>query len=650
MQVDDKNKQESLDVAEDSRQTTWEAPSFVAELFKGHMDWDLIHPYPLQDEADRKIGDDYLLKLKDVLEKYINPSEVDRTGIITDEALKALGEVGAFGMKIPKEYGGLGFSQINYSRACAYISSYCGSTSAWVTAHQSIGVPQPLKLFGTKEQKQKWLPRLAKGAVSAFGLTEPGVGSDPAKMTTTATPTEDGQHYIINGEKLWITNGTAAEMLVVMARTPSKVINGKERQQISAFVVETNTPGFEVVHRCDFMGLRGIQNGLLRFNDVKIPRENIIGKEGDGLKIALITLNTGRLSIPATSGAGGKAALKYGAQWAKKREQWGAPIGKHQNTAIKLARFASQTLAIEAVTWLVCALADKGGADIRIEAAMAKYFSTTHGWDLADDFVQLRGGRGYETAESLAMRGEDPIPAERFMRDARISRIVEGTDEIMRLFIAREAMDVHVRQILPLISKPNKMAHLFGKFLPFYAKWYPKQWLPATGSFTNKYLSSVNRAHLGFVAKRSKKLARTMFHSMVKYQQKLEREQLILACFVDIGTDLFAMSATLAYVDALLDTAPNKEELQAAANLFCLEARDRVEANFKAVKKNHNHLYTKVANFAMDGKYDWFCTGTYDDVPPGYKKLMNLSIDAYDARMKAQGTAPKEEKLETVAK
>ncbi|MBX3179029.1 MAG: acyl-CoA dehydrogenase family protein [Candidatus Hydrogenedentes bacterium] len=641
MQLDDKAKQASLDVAEDSRETTWQAPSFVAELFKGNFEWNHIHPFPLQSEEDRKIGDDYIETLRAVLEKHIDPSDVDRTGLIPAEGLKALAEVGAYGMKIPAEYGGLGLSQTNYSRACAFISSYCASTAAGITAHQSIGVPQPLKLFGTEEQKKKYLPRLAKGAVSAFALTEPGVGSDPAKMVTRAEPTEDGQHYIINGRKLWITNGTAAEMMVVMARTPSITVNGKEKKQITAFIVETDTPGFDVVHRCDFMGIRGIQNGLLNFDNVKVPVENIIGAPGEGLKIALVTLNAGRLSIPATTAAGGKAAIVAGAKWAREREQWGAPIGKHQNTAQKLASFAADTLAMEAVTWLGCAMADRGGSDIRLEAAMAKYFTTVRGCKIADDFLQLRGGRGYETAESLAKRGEEPIPAERMVRDMRIARIVEGTDEIMRLFIAREAMDVHVRQIMPLMMPGgNKLQHFLQSFLPFYARWYPRQWLPASGSHEARYLNTNNRDHLVFIGRHARKLARTMFHTMARYQQKLEREQLIMANFVDIGTDLFVMAALLSYTDALLEKSKHKEELQRVADLFCREARARVKANLKAVRKNHNSLYNRVSADAMDGKFEWLCDGIYQDIPPGYLKYMNESIDAFNEKHPNAATDP----------
>jgi alkylation response protein AidB-like acyl-CoA dehydrogenase len=270
--------QAAMDLAEDSRETSWQFPSFVAELFKGSFRWDLLNPYPEQDPTDKKIGDDYLIKLEDCLRKNVNPGEVDRNAMLPDSAVRALADIGVFGMKIPQEYGGLGFSNMNYIRAIRLIGSYCASTAVWASAHQSIGVPQPLKLFGTKEQKQKYLPRLAKGSISAFALTEPGVGSDPAAMQTTATLSEDGKHYIINGKKLWCTNGPAAEIIVVMALTAPKIVNGKEKKQISAFIVETNTPGFKVDHVCSFLGIRGIRNGLLSFNNVKVPAENIIAE------------------------------------------------------------------------------------------------------------------------------------------------------------------------------------------------------------------------------------------------------------------------------------------------------------------------------------------------------------------------------------
>lgn len=615
--VDSIEKDKAMDLAEESREAEWKHASFVAELFRGNFRWDLIHPFPLQDPEDKKIGDDFIEKVREVLEAHVNPSEVDQTGWLPQEAVDALARIGAFGMKIPKEYGGLGFSTTNYARVCAFIGTYCSSTASWVSAHQSIGVPQPLRLFGTEEQKQKYLPRLATGAISAFALTEPGVGSDPARMSTTATPSEDGSYYLLNGEKLWCTNGTRADVIIVMAKTPSIVVNGKERQQISAFIVETDWPGFEVVHACSFMGCRAIANGLLRFTNLRVPAENMIGKPGQGLKIALTTLNAGRLSLPAGAAGGAKAALHYAQRWCNERVQWGQPIGKHQAIAKKLANLAADTFAMESITWLTCAMYDQGGFDIRIEAAMAKYFCTETGWRIADDFIQMRGGRGYETAESLAARGEEPIAAERMMRNARIARIVEGSSEIMQLIIAREAMDTHLQFILPLLkakSKQEKSA-IFKKMFKFYSTWLPKLWVPA-GSPNVAHLNAANQDHLAFAAKCSKKLARGLFFTMAKYQQKLEKEQLLLANFVDIGTDLFVMAATLAHAERIMRDNPENQSVQALADLFCRNARARIRANFREAKKNHNRLFTKVADMVLDEEFAWLVHGVYTDPLP----------------------------------
>lgn len=610
--TDNQDKQKALDLAEDSREAEWKYESFVAELFKGDFRWDLIHPYPAQNPEDAKIGDALLKELEADLRQHIDPEAIDHNQEIPKASLKALADKGYFGMKVSKKYGGLGLSIFNYTRAMALVGSWCGSTAVWLSAHQSIGVPQPLKLFGTEAQKEKFLPRLAKGAISAFALTEPDVGSDPAKMKTTATLSEDGQHYILNGEKLYITNGPDAELLVVMALTPPKIVNGREKQQISALIVETNSPGFEVLNRCQFMGIRAIANGRLKFTNVKVPKENLIGEPGQGLKIAFVTLNAGRLTIPAISAAAGKLCLYISQVWSNKRVQWGLPIGEHQAVQDKLATMVADTFAMESVSMMAAACADHEHADIRLEAAIAKYFGSEKSWAIADQALQIRGGRGFETATSLKNRGEEPFPVERLLRDLRINRIIEGTSEIMQLFIAREAMDVHVKYMMALMNPKASIGSKFKTLLTmagFYIVWYPKQWIRVPKSYGVNYLSGQNRCHLSYIQKTSKKLARRLFHTMAKYQTRLEKEQLILACYVDIGTDLLAMAASLSRAEALLAKGEADASVQDAVHLFCQQAKRRIAANFRKVCCNSNRLSEKVSHHLLKGKFDWMING-----------------------------------------
>lgn len=628
MPEDTKAKDEAMELAEQAREEAWEFPSFTAEMFRGKFRWDLVHPYPAQDPEDKKIGDALQAEIKPVLEQYIDPIAIDSTGEYPKEALKAMAEKGLFGMKIGKEYNGLGLTVTNYSRMLSYIGSYCQSTVTWVSAHQSIGVPQPLKDFGSPEQKKKYLPQFCAGKISAFALTEPDVGSDPAKMSTTATPSADGSYYLLNGTKLWTTNGPDADILVVMAKTPPKIKNGREIPQISAFIFECKdengnlTPGYTIENRCKFMGLKGLSNGLLQFNNVKVPAENIIGKPGMGLKIALTTLNTGRLGVPAAGGGGVKSFVPDLKRWITNRVQWGAPVGKHQAIAKKSAKYVASAFAMQSMVGLTCSFADRKGVDIRLEAAAAKYFCTEEVWTSLDDLLQVLGGRGYEMAESLYERGDKPMWIERAMRDMRVGRIFEGSSEVMHLIMAREALDTHFSLVMPIMKPkpggPGKIS-LGLKMLKFYAGWYPRLWLPTFTNFDVKQLSAANRAHLKYCAKTCKKLARRIFHTMAKYGPKLEYEQLLLGNFVEIGTQLFVMTATLAHADYLMGKNPGDRSPDELADLFCCEARRKIEENFRQVKRNHNRKYNKVTDGLMEGRFDWLAVDVYDELPPKYR-------------------------------
>ena len=608
-------KLRAMELAEDSREHEWHYPSFVAELFQGRLRWDLILPYPLQSAEDKKIGDELLARLEKVLKEHIDPEKVDRTGEVPPGALKALADLGCFAMKIPKEYGGLGLSQANYNRALQLVASYCSSTAVWLSAHQSIGVPQPLMLFGTEEQKRKYLPRFAKGEISAFALTEPDVGSDPAKMKTTAVPVEDGKYFLINGEKLWCTNGPKAEIMIVMAQTPPAIANGREKKQITAFIVEKSMGGIETVHRCRFMGLNGIQNGLLRFKNVKVPRENILWGEGKGLKLALTTLNTGRLTMPAAVTGASKWCLKVTRDWANERVQWGAPIGKHEAVAHKIAAMTATIFAMESVTNLTAAMADSKKTDIRLEAAMAKLCCTEASWRIVDGAIQIRGGRGYETAESLRARGEKGYGLERVMRDARINTIIEGTSQIMRLFIAREAMDSHVRRILPILSPKTKMNERFkliGEAVKLYAGWYPRQFVYAGGLPEGVFIPKELKGHMAYANRAAHRLARSLFHAMIIYRQGLEAKQQLMTRLVNVGTDLFSIAASCSRAVRLQSAHPDQGAAE-LADLFCRQARGRIEKQFRHLFFNSDAFAYKIAQKTLEGRYSWLET---DIIPP----------------------------------
>ena len=562
---------------------------FAASLFFGEPNFAQILPFPTQSLEDHDQGDAFLTRMKRVLDEHADPDEIDRAGEIPDSLLDELAMLGAFGIKIPVKYGGLGLSQTNYSRAAMLLGGTCGNLAALISAHQSIGVPQPLILFGTEEQKQTFLPRCAHGEISAFALTETDVGSDPARITTVATPAGDGEHFIINGEKLWCTNGTRASLFVVMARTPTP----EKPHATTAFIVENDRPGVEIAHRCRFMGLKALYNGVIRFNNVMVPKSHIIGGEGKGLKVALTTLNTGRITLPAACAGLARRCLEISTRWAKAREQWGQAIGKHAAIADKLARMSANTFALEGLVYYVSSLVDRDkNADVRLEAAIGKLWGSERSWEIINDTMQIRGGRGYETAGSLHDRGEPAEPVERFFRDARINTIFEGSSEIMRLFIAREALDPHLKIGAEAVNASLPMKQRVRAALraaKFYAVWLPVKYVPRSIEGAED-LHPLLRREMAHVERLSRKLARRLFFAMAMNGPSLEKKQVLLGRFVDIGAELFVMATTIAYAQTKVTAAALTPGEMAPplrlAQYFSQLARIKIAELFRAISRN----------------------------------------------------------------
>ncbi|MGW4979775.1 acyl-CoA dehydrogenase family protein [Streptomyces mirabilis] len=627
-------EREARQVAEAAREQDWRKPSFAKELFLGRFRLDLIHPHPMPAEDDVQRGEEFLAKLRDFCETKIDSARIERDAQIPDEVIDGLKDIGALGMKIDTKYGGLGLTQVYYNKALALVGSANPAIGALLSAHQSIGVPQPLKLFGTQEQKDVFLPRCARTDISAFLLTEPDVGSDPARLATTAVP--DGDDYVLDGVKLWTTNGVVADLLVVMARVPK---SEGHKGGITAFVVEAGSEGITVENRNAFMGLRGLENGVTRFHQVRVPAANRIGPEGAGLKIALTTLNTGRLSLPAMCVGAGKWCLKIAREWSAAREQWGKPVALHEAVGSKISFIAATTFALEAVVDLSSQMADENRNDIRIEAALAKLYGSEMGCLMADELVQIRGGRGFETAESLAARGERAVPAEQILRDLRINRIFEGSTEIMHLLIAREAVDAHLSVAGDLIDPDKSLsdkAKAGANAGVFYAKWLPKL-VAGPGQLPRSY-GEFNRhvdlsPHLRYVERNARKLARSTFYAMSRWQGRMETKQGFLGRIVDIGAELFAMSAACVRAEHLRLTGQHGREAYQLADAFCRQSRIRVDELFGRLWSNTDDLDRKVVKGVLAGTYEWLEQGVIDpsgegpwiaDATPGPSRKENV--------------------------
>lgn len=607
--------QGSVAVAETARDKA-SYSGFLAGLFETDVRWDLFTSIGIPQTSPAAL--DFLERFKIALIP-LDPERVDSEGELPEPVLKTLAEIGAFGIKIPRRFGGLELTQSEYQKVATLCASFDASLTVLLSAAQSIGVPEPLRLFGTEEQKAKYLPRLARGEISGFALTERNVGCDISKVETYAVRViENGKTvaYRLTGEKFFITNSVKQDgeflssMLVVIARIvdrPEELQDPHAEKRYGAFIVETHWPGCSVT-RLRFEGVRGIYNGVPTFNNVYVPIENRLGNEEDGLRIALATLTVGRLTLPAASSGGLKQCLSVMRWWGRTRVQWNKPIGEHTLIGEKLCRAAAYTLALDAVMAFCGAWANKKG-DLRLESAAAKIIGSEWYWDVVNDLFQVRGGRGFMTVESQRKSGELGIPVMRMLRDARINLVWEGTSEILRIWMAREALAPYIEQGIAFLqgSPSDKIAAPL-----YYARIALRSCLPFLNPQRNSGMFGMEYARwVRFIESSSRSLTRSTLVATARHRQGLHNKQLLLQDLVNDSLWLFPMAATLWYASqSEMRTKPGILEL---ATYFCQEMADHLDPPSSSAKRIRRHkkdtIVYHLSKTIMSGEYAWLEEG-----------------------------------------
>lgn len=512
--------------------------SFMTGLCLGRPDFSLLQPPP-ESAAEKKRGEAYCQKIEAFLKTHVDAQEIERSGEIGEPVLKGLLELGAFAMKIPQQYGGLGFSHANYGRVLTLIASWSNSLSLTVAVPQSIGIAMPVLLFGNQQQKDKYLPLVARQEISAFALTEPATGSDAANINTSAQLNQAGDAFIVNGEKLWCTNGAIARYITLIAKVPArrveqhgqqawqpvKAAEAAEASVHSAFIVDMHSAGVTVQQRCQFAGCRGIANAYMTFNEVSVPVANLIGELGAGLKYALSILNIGRaVSVPAICLGMAKQAWQPTLDRLQQRSTFGEPLANRQTQRIRVGQMATRLFAMQALCEQVWLMADQHSYDTRMEAAVCKIFCSEKTIQLLNDAQVIFGGVGYETAHSKQQRSEPAFNLEQLVRDAVMYRIGEGATDVLRPFVAREALGFHLQRARATLEQGLNMKRLW-QLLRFYVPWYLSQWRSGPVNISGVPDNSPARSVLQLVERYSRKFARAIAYAMLIRGEQLQQDQ-----------------------------------------------------------------------------------------------------------------------------
>jgi alkylation response protein AidB-like acyl-CoA dehydrogenase len=585
----DEQRQKEIQQAEELLFAGPQALGFAKGLFQGHFVSDWVMPYPRIAETERSQLDQTLAELRKFLNEDLDPAEIDRKADIPRNVIDGLGRIGVLGMTAPAEYGGHGFSQLANTKILEELGTRCASTSVFVNAHHSIGI-RALLLFGTREQKQKWLPKLCTGEwLGAFALTEKEAGSDAANVQTTATPSDDGSHYVLNGEKRYITNTAIAQVLTVMARTPVPGKPGKDA--ITAFLVTPDMPGFELLDgRMEKMGIRGTATGKFALRNVKVPKENILGPLGKGLKVALTVLDFGRTTFGACCTGAAKTCLELAVKHANARKQFSKTLGNFDLVKKKIARIAADAYAMEAMTTVTASFIDRGLEDYMLETAMLKVFTTERLWECINDVFQIHGGAAYMT----------DLPLERMLRDARINQIGEGANEVLTSFIALVGMrgpGMEFKEIYDTMMKPSRdgmsKAWAAGKNRLGATVLLPD--VPVQSERLRAQARQLGRLirHFNFAVNRA----------LITYREPILDMQLIQERIANAAMDLFASTCVLSRIDGEIQFAGRNGNSvspdHSAADLFLRQSFRRIRGFLAGLTDNDDKAVIAAARSCL---------------------------------------------------
>lgn len=561
---------------------------FANGLFFGHFNAAMINPYPELKGEERESVPKAVREVRAFLEKHHDAAAFDRAAELPQEVIEGLGRVGVLGMTAPVEHGGRGMSQSGYCKVMEVVGGHCGGTAVFVNAHHSIGI-RALLIYGTAEQKRRYLPDLMTGKkLGAFALTEAEAGSDAANVQTTATPTADGKTFILNGGKRYITNGGIAGVLTVMARTP--VPNSTETK-VTAFIVTPDMPGFKVLEaRMEKVGIRCTATGRIAFENMAVPAENILGQPGRGLQMALNVLNFGRITFGASCTGVAKVCLKLATTYAKQRKQFKQHLSEFELVKKKIAYMAAHVFAMEATVTQAAALIDRG-ADIKLETAMLKIWSTDAVWTIVNDALQIYGGKGFFCDE----------PLERMMRDARLNMIGEGANDVLRCFVAMVGMKPVIDQLLGVksaLANPLK----WGTLVSFGGKRLGAQLGLTTPGVPVRHAEL--RPFAQNLGKRLREFSLAIQSSLMTYKEDIVDRQYVLERLSDAACELYASGCTLSRLEHLLGQGNgNAAELGRdilAGKYFLKLADRRVRQSLALLKDNDDDLTTATANAMLE--------------------------------------------------